>query len=296
VRLKALWGEIEAKAEMDPEVVRRLKQWFGRYVRGFLSGDEYNDRNVNLKIRHTARVRLHSIRLARSLDLTEDEQRLAGAIGLLHDIGRFRQFRQYRTFDDRVSEDHALLGLRVIAEEGCLTGIGEAETDVILKAVGCHNKYTLPASEDDRTLLFSRLIRDADKLDILDIILRYYQVSETEPNPAIDFGLPATARYRKQFITDILANRRCNNSDMRSANDVKLMRLSWLYDLNFAYSILYARDRGYIDGIIRHLPDTPDIRRVRTHLNNYLESRSRGVAHGGTWSLDQQTIRVDSGC
>ena len=49
----------------------------------------------------------------RHLQLSLHDVQLAEIMGLFHDVGRFRQYSIYKTFNDAQSEDHADLGLKV---------------------------------------------------------------------------------------------------------------------------------------------------------------------------------------
>lgn len=258
---------------MDQATLARFKKLFAHYSRGFVNGRAADDENILLKIKHTGRVLLHSSHLAASLNLPPDKQALAETVALFHDVGRFRQYRRYNTFDDRVSANHAELALEVLAEKGWLACLPEAEQALITGAIANHNKLQLPEEIEGRLLLFSQLIRDADKLDVFDVIVANYGSDHSAANPVIDFGLPDTPGYRSRYITDILNNRLCDNRFLENSNDVKLTRLAWVFDLNFAYSFAYVRRTGYIDKIINHLPPTDAIRRVADHLHAFVEER-----------------------
>ena len=88
-----------------------MKAWFDEYRHRFDSDDSTLQENIDLKAEHTRRV-CEAIRdIGRSLCLSEEDLCLAEACGLLHDIGRFEQYRQYRTFADYKSQNHATLGV-----------------------------------------------------------------------------------------------------------------------------------------------------------------------------------------
>ena len=40
--------------------------------------------------------------------------RIAEAVALLHDVGRFEQYKRYGTFNDRKSVNHAALGVEIM--------------------------------------------------------------------------------------------------------------------------------------------------------------------------------------
>jgi hypothetical protein len=54
---------------------------------------------------------------------------------------------------------------------------------------------------------------------------------------------------------------------------MKLLQLGWLFDINFMPTFRYIRQRRIIEKIIAALPDTEDIRKIRKHLNDYLEEK-----------------------
>ena len=97
-----------------------LKARFGDYVRRFASDDPIVQENMDLKAEHTRRVCEAILDVGRSLRLSAEDLCLAETSALLHDIGRFEQYRCYRTFADYKSEDHAALGVKVIQTERAL--------------------------------------------------------------------------------------------------------------------------------------------------------------------------------
>ena len=67
---------------------------------------------------------------------------LAEAIALLHDIGRFMQYRKYRTFFDRISENHARLGIRELVRTLALSCLESQDRRILTRAVSFHNAAT----------------------------------------------------------------------------------------------------------------------------------------------------------
>lgn len=92
----------------------RVKQAFAQYVRQYNAEDE----KILLKIRHTYRVADISERIAVGLGLSAYDTDLAWLIGMLHDIGRFEQLKQYGTFVDADSIDHAHFGVELLFRDG----------------------------------------------------------------------------------------------------------------------------------------------------------------------------------
>ncbi len=137
-------------------------------------------KNLNIKISHTERVCTEILYLGRQLHFDANALRLAEIIALLHDIGRFEQYSIYKTFKDSESKDHALLGLDVIKNNKLLDDLDENPRSIIINAIKYHNRISIPPTEKDPHLLFEKLIRDADKLDIWKVVIDYYYRSGSE--------------------------------------------------------------------------------------------------------------------
>ncbi|MFZ5646162.1 MAG: HD domain-containing protein [Bacillota bacterium] len=259
-----------------------LHSWFAGYVRGFYSSDPGIQAAVTFKEHHTGRVCGNIVRIAGSLDLPDEDILLAEAVALLHDVGRFRQYHVYRTFNDRRSENHALLGVKEIEKSGVLNSLASGEKDIITTAVKYHGSFNLPEDLKSRTLLFTRLIRDADKLDILDTFTSYYCRENRDPDPVIESGLPDTPGCSPVLVENLLRGEGCNYGDVRNFNDRKLLLLSWVYDINFSHTLSEIIQNGYIKTLIDLLPGTEDIRAVSMRLHDYASRRLAGQGEKNT--------------
>ena len=99
---------------------------------------------IVLKINHTVRVKDLCIDIAKSLDLREEDIDLAAMCGLLHDIGRFEQWKRYETYDDLKSLDHGNLGVEILNHNKFINHFTKNNHNTILRAVKYHNKYFVP--------------------------------------------------------------------------------------------------------------------------------------------------------
>jgi putative nucleotidyltransferase with HDIG domain len=260
---------------MDNVDTAFFHSWFRSYVKCFYSANPKTKENIRLKEEHTLRVCKEILRLGKALNLNTNALRLAETIALFHDIGRFEQFKTYGTFDDRVSESHATLGLKVLEATNILSRLTKKEQSIVYKAIGYHNVRKLPGEADETPdcLLHSKLLRDADKLDIWRVVTNYYTERHLHRNPALELELPDTPEYSLCFVDDILNNRVSNSHDLKTFNDMKLLQLGWIFDINFTPTFLYIQQRQIIEKIINALPDTDDIRKIQSHLKDYLEKK-----------------------
>ena len=128
---------------MNNKELEILKQNFLDYAATFIEQGMDGGPHV-LKKDHTIRVCQEILGLGKELGLSQDDTILAQAMAMLHDIGRFEQFKTYNTFLDSISENHAALGLKVIKKEKILDHLPFHEKKLILDAIEFHNAADLP--------------------------------------------------------------------------------------------------------------------------------------------------------
>lgn len=244
-----------------------LENWFHQYVQGFYSADEQLQFHIRLKEEHTLRVLENSKRIGRWLLSTGEQLQVIKIAALLHDIGRFQQYKTYRTFNDALSVNHAKLGIEILEQYQVLNGAGLTATqqDIVIKAIRYHNQRHLPTEEKEECLITACIIRDADKLDIFSMLV----TNDSENKIPQNKEFKNAKIYSEKVIKDILQGRLVEYPDIKTANDLLLFRLSWVYDINFAYSFSYVLKAGYLDKLIAMLPTTEEIRCVQQRLWQY---------------------------
>ena len=116
---------------MNPEDFKQWIKWFKVYVSGYLTENPDDNHAIRLKEEHTYRVCGNITLLSRKLDLPPEDILLAKTMALFHDLGRFKQYRRYGTFNDRVSQNHAELGVAEIVRHDVLSVCRQPETELI---------------------------------------------------------------------------------------------------------------------------------------------------------------------
>ncbi|MEW6076198.1 MAG: HD domain-containing protein [Thermodesulfobacteriota bacterium] len=255
---------------MTPEQVDRLKHWFEAYADGFASRAA-NPEGYLLKKNHTFRVCREIVSLGRELGLDHHALLLAEAAACLHDVGRFRQLDQYGTFVDDLSEDHARIGLRVIEEERLLDGWDVREAEILRAAVAFHNAAALPGDQEEVALVFIKLLRDADKLDIWRVVTTDDQFRNTATPALIALGMTDDGQYSPEALQAVAEKRLVNKSAISRLNDFKLMQISWVFDLNFPPAVRKVIERGYIPAIMATLPASKELTAVFGQVEEWLK-------------------------
>jgi putative nucleotidyltransferase with HDIG domain len=264
---------------MQQSQLNRFKTWFSEYVAGFYGNDPYVNAHIKIKEGHTHRTCREMLFISDELGLGENENQIAETIALFHDIGRFKQFREYRTFNDLRSIDHSLLGVQVLREEHVLQELDSHEIDLIETAIEYHGRKELPKNLNDRHLLFSKLIRDADKLDVYYVVIENYSKHTDSPQQQrLESELPDLPEYSPEVIETLLAGRLIDYQMLRTLNDMKLCQLGWVYDVNFVSTLKKIKQREFMERLVALLPQTPDIEQVKARILDYVDDRIRRQA------------------
>ncbi len=259
---------------MEQEQLEKFRAWFDDYVAGFYGNDEFINANLKLKEEHTRRTCDQMLHLAKELGLSGNQKRIAEVIALFHDIGRFEQFVRYRTYVDSRSVNHCLLGLEVLHQTKVLGDVPEPQRQLIEKAIEYHGLRELPRDLNGQCLLFSKLIRDADKIDVLYVVTDYYrQYADNPEGFKLELELPDEPGYSAKVVEGLLRGRRIDYSELRTLTDMKLCQLGWVYDVNFTATLRHIRNRKLLEALVDFLPGTEDIERVKEKIFEYVDFR-----------------------
>ena len=137
------------------DFVQNINHQFYDFV---LKYDTTND-NIIRKIIHTNTVADTCFSIACKLGLSEDDRDLAYLTGILHDIGRFEQWKIYGTYNDKLSVDHGDLSYE-LSDKFDLSMLSVADKEAVKLAVKYHTKpYT---GTNERVILFNKIILSAD--------------------------------------------------------------------------------------------------------------------------------------
>ncbi len=265
---------------MEQQQINNFQKWFDDYVAGFYGDDDFVNANIKLKDDHSRRVCDETQLLTEKLNLPEDIKQTAYLIALLHDIGRFEQFKTYRTYKDSTSVNHAVFGVEILRKEKVLVEIPAEKRQIIEKVIEYHNLKELPAGLDGDLQLLCKLLRDADKLDIYYIVAKYYKKYEQDPEGfSLEVELPNKPGYTKQVLQKVLTGRRVDYNELQNWNDMKLCQLSWIYDMNFQPVFERLKQRGFLELIISLLPESDDIKKAAQKVLKFVENKIATKRH-----------------
>lgn len=253
--------------------IEKAKKTFEDYINSF---DNQNDPGFNLKVVHTYHVVDNAIMISKELGLPEEDVKLAGLIGLLHDIGRFDELKNLKKFDS-IANDHAMFASKLLFEEGLITKFIDTDkyNNIIKKAVENHNKKQIEEGLSEKELLHAKIIRDADKLD-------NYRVKQQEK---IENIFPGIVDSKEDLENSLISDNVYNSVMKEECVDIKDRKypldywvcvLAFTFDLSFKESLLIVKENNYINILIdrfNYFNSNEKMNKIRIVLNNYIEKR-----------------------
>lgn len=244
----------------------------------YLKNYDLNDGMIKLKIKHTYEVVKKSEYIAKALNLEKEDIELAKIIGLLHDIGRFEQAKRTNDFSDLKGFNHANYGVKILFEEKMIRKFITTDKydKIIKKAIYNHNKYKIEDGLNEKELLHSKIIRDADKLD-------NFRVKETENFEYMFHNLYNSKTINYDTISDkvyedFMNHKSIKSEDRKTQIDFWICCIAFIFDLNFDVSIQYTKEHNYIDILVdrieyKNTETKEKMEKIRQCAKDYLDGK-----------------------
>ncbi len=244
---------------MEIDIEKATKE-FIKYTEQF---DLKND-GIKRKQGHSLRVMQMSKKIAEKLKLDKQDIELATLIGLLHDIGRFEQYT------NKKDVDHGDLGVEILNN----TIRNYIDTDqydeIIKKAVKNHNKYKIEENLTEKEKLHAKIIRDADKIDILYESVEIYWKNQEEKVNESKISQEIIDEFNKEISIKRIEN--------ETPIDDIITIISFLYDINYNPSFEIIEKENYINDIFKRYNFKDEntknqIEQIKSKANNYIRGK-----------------------
>ena len=225
------------------------------------------DMNIDMiayKYNHSYRTVHQAEEIARSINLSEEDKELASLIALLHDIARFKQWTEYKTFD------HGDEAIKILFDEKEIEkyNVDKKDYDIIKKAIKYHNKLEYNEEElNEKEKLHAKIIRDADKIDII------YSFSTQRLLEIKSDGSPISDKVSEKIKNHKLVNK----EDIVTKNDRVIMELALVYDLNFKYSLEKVYKENYLGKMIESFENKELFEPFIKEINEYMKGEIENV-------------------
>jgi len=205
-----------------------MYQEFKEYTSHF----NLDESGIKLKFEHSIRVANISKQIATHLKWNNKDIELATKIGLLHDIGRMQEWEMFKNLLSHLHNfDHGKWGVKVLKKNNYYEKfeVTKEDSQTVFDAVYYHNKYSVPNNKDNK---FIKLIRDADKIDIL-----YVLTNVTKLDVHLK-GDKISPKVKKDFDNEVAVN----SDNVKTYGDIILRTLAFVYDMNYDYSLQLIKD------------------------------------------------------
>lgn len=236
---------------------------FNDYVKNF----DMSDIGIKLKYEHSYRVRDLSVKYAKELKFNDRDIYLASVIGLLHDIGRFKQWTIYKTFDDTKSLDHGDLAIKILFDDNLISNLDltDEEKDIVKFAIKNHNKLVVESTNDERKLKHVKLIRDTDKIDIFKVHTLHSEIKNKETDEPIT----------KEVIESVKNHTQVDKRFVRNSNDSIVTLFCFVFDMNYNECIRELKEN--IDKFYNELKRKDIYGPIYQEIIDYIEKRNKDV-------------------
>ena len=245
---------------------------FERYIERYNQDTPEKQKIIDFKRKHSLEVLEEAKGIARSIQLPARATFLVHIAALYHDLGRFDQFIRSKTFLDVRSLNHARLSIIALRRDGMLRELRPKEKAMVHSVIILHNKRTLPQALNSKVGKLASILRDADKLANIPAVLMHFE--QSFPNDTLlplDLELDPVA-YSHEIFLSVKSGGTVDYGDLRWINDLKLAALGWANDLNFVFTCDEFLKRGYVEKLVKHLPECSEL----LDLSNMINSRLRG--------------------
>jgi hypothetical protein len=229
---------------------RPHRQQFLAHARSYLTDSTEHDAPYLLKIDHTFRVTAHSLRNTTGLP---SPVRLAAALSALyHDLGRFSQLKEFGTFHDGASINHAQRSVSELERLAWLPP-GLPYREEIITAIRLHNQKLLTAPLSPVGEFFYHLLRDCDKTDVLAVLKGHY-LTAGDRDSFLTLGMISEEAVTPTVLDAVLSGHIVDIRDVRTRHDFKLLQLGWITDIHYLESYRFMLKRQDFQDILAAIP------------------------------------------
>lgn len=241
---------------------------FEEYVKNY----DLTITEIKYKYDHTLRVVNYAKIICESENFSKYDTTLTLICSLLHDISRFEEWMEYNSWS---KIDHGDLGYEILNQNDFIKNFSENEEEqkLVLNVVKYHNKYEIPENLSEKEKMILKVVRDADKIDIL--------ITQTNK---MNFEKKCNDNWQdkeKIIISEEIINNVINEELVKNAlvNNIALLlikQLTFLYDINYRSSFKIIYNLNIVDEKLSVLKELlinkEQYKIIEMKFKDYLES------------------------
>lgn len=219
-----------------------------------------NVKEIKFKYDHSIRVMNLSVAIAKNLNMNDEQLEVVKLIGLLHDYSRFEQWNKYKTYNDLNSFDHANRTVELLFDKKQIEKyhLKKQYYNIVYDAIKNHNKYDIDKVNEE-SLIYCKIIRDADKLDIIS----NFAIS-------IFYKYDVDNAINKNIIEQFFQHHLVKKTKDINENEKLVIQIALIYDLNFSYSYQYIKENNIIDKMEKQVSEKT-FKKYFDEIKKYME-------------------------
>ncbi|MBR3890483.1 MAG: HD domain-containing protein [Bacilli bacterium] len=216
--------------------MKQVIQDYNMLFFNIVSKYDISDSNIVRKIIHSYDVAKICYSIASNLNLDENERNFCYLIGLLHDLGRFKQWEIYKTYNDKESIDHGELSKEMLDDLNCkdVFCINEKQEYILKESIRYHTKEY--EGNDEEVSKYIKIIKNADAFsNVFSTASGMQQIFVSEEG------------YNKDLLDDFNNKKKLNKYSYKSKLDRALMLAACLYYVEYDFLRKEIVNSNYID-------------------------------------------------
>ena len=233
-------------------------EYFTNYIR---MNFDLNNKLIQSKYFHSLRVAYLMAILGKKLGLSDKDITLAYKIGLCHDLGRFYEVVRNGKFNNKIF-DHGSYSNKILYNDSFVKYMNIDNEDQLLfrKAIYYHNKKDIGNDLNKRELLFTNMLRDIDKIDLLRVRFNGKRLNFK--------NMPTNI-----VLSNYMNGETINLKDLHNDTDRAILYLSFIKNLNFDYSFDLVNEEGDINKLLDIIDIDEKLTSLMDELLNKIKER-----------------------
>lgn len=204
--------------------------------------------NIKRKLVHSHNVAKYAETIGKSIFDNDEDIYVCFVIGLLHDIARFEQWTLFSSYKDTKEYNHPEKSAEILFDRNVIKQypVDKKYYETIKFAIANHGALKIDESQkDERILKFTKMIRDADKLDIL-----RQSMNQGQPSFSNEFS---SDKISEKVLNTFYKKQCVNKADCNSVADRAIMQTAMSFDINFDISKkIYVDSKFYMASYINY--------------------------------------------
>jgi hypothetical protein len=252
--------------------LEKYHTFFESYYDSFRGLNAEQRRNFEIKKGHSYRVASLMQEMAVEQCLPENIKSVSYCTGLFHDMGWFPLYIRHSTYKAS-AEDHAALSIVELQKNRWRELVDPSLVETVERAIFYHNKYDIPGNLSREVTCLAYLLRDADKLDILEVLCNYYERRDANPNHTLTWGLPEGHKVSDEVAEYLRQQKIVPKTAVKNKHDIKALQMSWVYDIHFRVAFQKLAQKRFIERIYQFLPKSETVIEFYRNIKITIENR-----------------------